>query len=289
MEKETTAIINSAAEYLQGFDIPNPRRESEILLGHLVGCERPDLYVDFERKLEAKVLNDFRSLLAKRVRREPLQYLIGEAQFMGLDFIVAPDVFIPRPETEILVEAILEKFTGELIIFDLGTGCGNIAIAIARSLPHSKVFASDISGQALRVAKQNVERHGMQGRVHLFGGDLFESLGHEKIDLIVSNPPYVASSQVCGLGPEVKYEPAIALDGGPDGLDYLKRIVEESPRYLKRGGLLALEVGFDQAHRMSEIIQGAKRFVDVEIIKDYNQIDRVIVAKLLVRRLWAGL
>lgn len=288
MGKEATAIINSAAEYLRGFDVPNPRRESEILLGHLVGCERLDLYVDFERKLEAKVLDDFRSLLAGRVRREPLQYLIEEAQFMGLDFIVAPDVFIPRPETEILVEAIVERCTGELTILDLGTGCGNIAIAIAKYLPHSKVLASDISGQALRVAKQNVGRHGMQGRVHLFGGDLFGPLGRGKIDLIVSNPPYIASGSLYEVGPEVKYEPSIALDGGPDGLDYLKRIVEESPRYLKRGGLLALEVGFDQAHQVSEIIQGTRRFVDVEIIKDYNQIDRVVIAKLL-RRLWAGL
>lgn len=280
MAKDTIAIINSATEYLQGFGVPSPRRNSEILLGRLVGCELLDLYVDFERKLEAKVLGDLRSLLARRVRGEPLQYLIGEAQFMGLDFIVTPDVFIPRPETEILVEAIVARCAGHLSILDLGTGCGNIAIAVARHLPHSQVLASDICDRALMVAKQNVARHRMQGRVHLFGGDLFKPVGHGKIDLIVSNPPYVASSSIYELGPEVKREPTIALDGGPDGLDYLKRIVEESPGYLKRGGLLALEVGFDQASRVSEIIQGTKRFVDLETIKDYNYINRVIIAKM---------
>lgn len=276
-------VLNRATQYLNGCGILNPRRESEILLCHGLGCEPKDLYVDFGWEFDSRSLDEFQRLLPRRGEGQPLQYLIGIAQFMGLDFLCSPGVFIPRPETEILVETVSERIpeykTSTCVIFDLGTGCGNIAVSIAKISSNALVFASDISQTALNIAMLNVRRHRIEKKVHLFRGDLFEPLKLKKVDLIISNPPYIRSNDLKDLPREVKYEPQDALDGGRNGLTHLKRIVEESPRYLRSGGYLALEVGDGQAHRVSKIIRRTKRFVDVKIIKDYNKIDRVIVAK----------
>lgn len=209
----------------------------------------------------------------------PLQYLMAEAQFMGLDFVVRPGVFIPRPETEILVEAALKKIATRPIVFDLGTGCGNIAVSIAKFLADVRVFASDVSSLALGVGTLNARRHGVDNRVRFLEGEFFRPLGREKVDFILSNPPYIGSDDLKDLPPEVRHEPRIALDGGRDGLQVLKRIVEECPCHLKEGGYLILEVGYGQAYRVSEIIRKTEQFLEPEVIKDYNQINRVIVAK----------
>ena len=283
--QETFEAINQATEYLKECGISNPRRESEILLGHILGCESLDLYLDFKRKVSSKKLDKFQRLLEERRGNLPLQYLIGRAQFMGLDFVLSPWVFIPRPETEILVEAVL-RMVGQgkiddqrLVIHDLGCGCGNIACSLAKFLRSVRVIASDISHQALSVAILNIRRYGMEKKVSVLRGDLFEPLGYEKMDLIVSNPPYIRSVDLRDLAPEVKYEPRIALDGGRDGLEILRRVISEGPKYLRSGGHLVVEIGFNQADRVNEIFRQRKQFVEIEHIKDYNEIERVIIAR----------
>lgn len=283
--QEIFETINQATEYLKKYDVTNARRESEILLSHILGCESLDLWLDFKRKVCSKKLDRFQRLLEERRRNLPLQYLIGEAQFMGLEFVLSPEVFIPRPETEILVEAVLgivgrlKLDDQRLVIHDLGCGCGNIACSLARNLCNVRVIASDISHQALSVAILNIKRHGVEKKVSVLRGDLFEPLGYKKIDLIVSNPPYIRSLDLLNLAPEVRCEPTVALDGGRDGLEILKRIISEGPKYLRSGGFLVVEVGFDQADRVNEIFRKTKQFVEIERIKDYNQFERVIVAR----------
>ena len=242
------------------------------------------------------------SMVSRREAREPIAYILGVKEFWSLPLAVSPDVLIPRPDTETLVEAVLEKISstfnvqrstsnvessaaGHLtpIIVDLGTGCGAIALALAIEVPHARIYAIDCSPGACRTARRNIEALGLTSRVRCVQGDLLEPLRTIDVgggcDLIVSNPPYIPSGACSALSPEVSvYEPVEAIDGGPDGLRYYRRIIEAAPAYLRDGGWLALEVGDDQAPAVMELIRKVEGFGPAEVRQDAAGRDRVVCA-----------
>ncbi len=237
--------------------LPNPRQEADLLVSHVAQLTRLQLYLDLGSAVSARVCQRVTALLAQRVQGIPIQYLLGTQEFWGLEFIVTPDVLIPRPETESLVEESIrladragEKTRGYTIL-DIGTGCGCIAVALSKAFPRARILATDISAKALAVARRNAKRLGVGERVGFLKGDLFQPLKKQsvdKVDMIVSNPPYVPSGELQTLAPEVKdHEPRIALDGGTDGLDLCRRILQEAPDYLARRGNLVMEIGYRQA------------------------------------------
>ncbi|MFH0763511.1 MAG: peptide chain release factor N(5)-glutamine methyltransferase [Candidatus Omnitrophota bacterium] len=212
----------------------------------------------------------------------PIQYIVGHAEFCGMDFLVDERVFIPRPETELLVETVTEIFysihSTQYAILDLCTGSGNIAIALTKTLPDCKIIASDISEEALALARKNSSRLGAGHNIEFVSSDLFNNI-KGRYDLIVSNPPYIAGFEFETLQKEVLKEPRLALDGGEDGLGFYRRIVQEAPRCLNSGGYLVFEIGFGQAGEVRKIIGRAGAFKVTGIKKDFNGIDRVVVAR----------
>jgi release factor glutamine methyltransferase len=264
-----------------------PRQEAELLVSYAAQLTRLQLYLDLECAVSARVYKRAKDLFIQRAQGIPLQYLLGSQEFWGLEFIVTPDVLIPRPETENLVEEAIglgNRF-GQInrrgTILDLGTGCGCIAVVLSKSLPHAKILATDISAKALAIARRNAERLGAGERITFLKGDLLEPLKKlcvGKVDMIVSNPPYVASGEIPTLAPEVKdHEPRIALDGGPDGLDLCKRILQEAPDYLSQGGILAMEIGHRQAGPLTEWILNQTFPWEVRFKHDLAGIERVAV------------
>lgn len=256
--------------------------EAELLFTELLNCDRASLYLNRDSILNKEKLFSVSSALKRRIKGEPIQYIIGKTEFMGLEFKVTLDVLIPRPETEILVEAAIKitRLIGEKVrILDLGTGSGCIAVSLAKLLPKAKVTATDISPEALKVALENARANNVD--IDFFQGDLFGTCNLTPItyDLIISNPPYIRSSEIKKLQPEVQYEPPIALDGGKEGLDFYKRIINDAPRYLKKKGFLILEIGFDQKDDLKKNLQNSGYFEIIEVIKDYNNLDRVIIAQ----------
>ena len=223
--------------------------------------------------------------MERRGTHYPLQYLTGHQEFWSLDLLVSPGVFIPRPDTEVLVEAVLEHNTSpNPIIVDLGTGCGNIAIALATEIPRARIYAVDISSDALKVARRNAQRHRVSDRIVFLEGDLFtplEPLGlHHKIDWVVSNPPYITDSQMDDLQPEVKkYEPPFSYRAPGGGLQIYERIVQESEGYLREGGHLAVEVGEGEHQKVAALLekQGGWKIVDTRA--DLGGIPRAVVAR----------
>ncbi len=266
--------------------------EAEVLLKSCLGLERQDIYLNPDRGLTRYELNLLEEAIEKRKDRLPLAYITGKKEFYSLGFRVTPDTFIPRPETEFIVDAVLEKlpitnYQLPITIVDLGTGCGNIAITLARYIPHSRIYATDISKKALEVAEENARKHRVEDRITFLEGDLFSPLENYylegKIDFLISNPPYVMRSEINSLMPEVaNYEPHIALDGGEDGLFFYGRIIEKAPLYLKPRGYLILELGIDQASQAKETVKKTLEFESIEVVKDYSQIERVIVARRAV-------
>lgn len=293
MEKGGTVaeILRWAAEFLALHQVTDPHIDAEVLLAHLLRCERKELLIHPERALSGGEMERFRRLVERRAGREPVQYITGEVEFRGLLFKVNREVLIPRPETEFLVEEAIhslgERDVGgegrDITVLDLCTGSGCIAISIARELPYSRVYAVDISEGALEAARENAERHGVEDRAIFLPGDLFEGtepLGLEgEIDLIISNPPYVSKKEMEKLQPEIKeYEPIQALYGGEDGLDFYRRIIDEAPFYLSHGGLLILEIGYGQSESVQKLLEEEGSFTEIEMKKDLAGIERVIKA-----------
>lgn len=214
----------------------------------------------------------------------PLQYIIGKEKFCGMDFIVNQDVFIPRPETEVLVHTVLDIIEGsrvkgqELRILDLCTGSGNIAISLTKSAPFCRIVASDMSEKALEVARENAINNGVARSISFIKSDLFEDIDG-KFDIIVSNPPYVAQYEFETLQKEVLKEPRLALDGGHDGLDFYRKIFREAPDYLENGGYCVVEIGFGQRGAIKKIVEDIKGFKIIDVKEDQYLIDRVIEAQ----------
>ncbi|MDD5196161.1 MAG: peptide chain release factor N(5)-glutamine methyltransferase [Candidatus Omnitrophica bacterium] len=253
--------------------------ETELLFTRVLGCDRMALYLNKDRRLNRDEVNFISSALKRRIKSEPIQYILGKTEFMGLEFKVNEAVLIPRPETEILVATAIEYAKREKFgrILDLGTGSGCIAVSLAKYSTDLEIDASDISGRALETAGENASAHGVG--INLIRSDLFSALGYKEYAMIVSNPPYIMSAEIGKLQPELNYEPALALDGGADGLDFYRRIIREAPDYLKNSGWLLLEIGFGQKPGIEKIFLGSGRFEIAGIIKDYNNLDRVVVAR----------
>lgn len=299
-------VLSWAEDYLAQYDVPDAKAEAEYLLAHALDCKRSGLYLNFNQAVDSYELQRFVGFVERRIKREPSQYIIGEQEFWGLAFKVTPDVLIPRPETELLVEETLRIARGmwdvgcgkasskdiftpptshplPRIILDLCTGSGCIAASLAKEIPKCKVYATDVSEKALSVARENAERHGVADKIHFLQGNLFEpfkAMGI-KFDMIVSNPPYISKRVLHELQPEVKdYEPRTALYGGEDGLDFYRRIISGSPAYLSAGGYLMLEMGYGQAEEIKELMEQNKAFEHIVIKKDLAGIERIIKAQI---------
>jgi len=279
-------VIQRSTEFLKNKGVDSPRLQTELLLAHLLNLPRMQLYLNFERKLSQTELDSFRELIKRRSQREPLQHIVGSTSFCGLELAVNRDVLIPRPETELLAEQgwnFLKQLSAPSsrpsTALDLGTGSGCLAIALAVHCPEAKIFATDISPEALDLARQNAARHNVLERLEFLLGDAFTAFtSPEAFDLIISNPPYIPSSEIPSLQVEVRdYDPRQALDGGPDGLVFYRRIAAETARFLQPGGKIMLEFGDGQAPSIREIFESQKWIVEA-IIEDYNQRPRIIIA-----------
>ncbi len=255
--------------------------EAELVFTHLFSCDKATLWQKRSTHLNKKDSAWVASVLRRRSAGEPLQYILGQTEFMGFSFKVNANVLIPRPETEILVEEALKLCAGKVDILEIGTGSGCIAVSLAKFLPSARITALDISWKALEIARDNAFRHALAERIIFLHSDLFshKALSVSEFDLIIANPPYVAGREIDSLQPEISFEPRQALDGGIDGLDFYRRIAKNAGAHLKAGGILMLEIGFAQAQAVERILESTKRLRVVKVIKDYNKIKRVVVAQ----------
>ena len=280
-------LLNWVTEYLGTKGIDSPRLSAELLLSHILAKKRIELYTQFDRTVTEDQLSRLHNLVKRAGQHEPVAYLVGKTEFYSLELNVTPDCMIPRPETELLVERAIELLrtsSGTQLVCDLCTGSGCIAIAIAKNCPSARIIASDISDDALKVAAQNVQKHLLDERVALLCGNLFEPLtarlGGDRLDLIACNPPYVSAAEYEALDRTVKdYEPRLALWAGADGLDILRRVIEEAGGFLKPGGALMLEIGFSQGRAIKELLEQTGTFAEIRFDKDFQNHDRIAIAK----------
>ena len=301
-------LLNWITEYLTDKGVDSPRLSAELLLSHVLGMKRIELYTQFDKPVAKQQLDQLHDPVKRAGQHEPIAYLVGKTEFYSLEMNVTPDCMIPRPETELLAERAIEFLrtrpvrnsamrkmpqreelsngarTGSQFICDLCTGCGCIAVAIAKNAPFARIIATDISDAALRVAAQNIEKYQLKDRIELLQGDLFEpivpQLDVDKFDLIVCNPPYVSSAEFEKQDKSVKdYEPRVALLAGEDGLDIYRRISEKVDQFLKLNGALMLEIGYTQGHVVKELLEQTGIFAEIRIEKDFHGNDRVVTAK----------
>ncbi|MGQ0813662.1 MAG: peptide chain release factor N(5)-glutamine methyltransferase [Gemmatimonadota bacterium] len=272
-------LAQKATQLLAERGIDNARLEAELLLAHVLGIKRLDLYLQFDRPLTETQLEEFRRLVRRRLKREPLQYITGRAQFRELELKVDRHVLIPRPETEVLVGVVLDYIDGRPVrVLEVGVGSGAIALSIAKEARNASVVATDISGAAAEVAALNARDNGLVLDIRI--GSLFDPLAAlERFDVIVSNPPYVADHERDSLQPEVKdWEPASALFAGDDGLGVFRALVSQSPSHMVAAGLLALEVGSSQAQQVAQLIDKTEKFEAVSVTRDLSGRDRIVSA-----------
>lgn len=280
------ALLESS-QSLRKAGVPEARREAASLLSHIVHKDRTFLLSHAEHQLTPEEFKTFRDGVERRANGEPLQYITGRQDFYGREFFVSPAVLIPRPETELLVESALELIGDSVTpasICDIGTGSGCIAITLLCERPNARCLAVDISPQALEIAKQNAINLGADNRLVLLLSNCFESLpeGSTPFDLVVSNPPYVSADAVASLQREVKdHEPMVALSPGPDGLLIVRRIIEEAPQFITRGGHLLLEIGFDQGEAIHDLIDPSIWDL-VKIRPDLQGIPRVVILQKVI-------
>jgi len=297
------AALREGIKRLRAANVPSHTLAAELLLMHALGRDRTWLYTHPEALLDMAAAEKYFALVSRRASGEPTQYLTGKQEFWGLEFEVTPAVLIPRPETEHVVEVALERLgmrgikinlqtrepSPALRIADVGTGSGCLAVALAHELPHAEIFATDISAEALAVAKQNTARHGLANRVHFLNTNLLEAVLHESritshesllFDLIVSNPPYVARNAADQLPQEVRdHEPNVALFPGPTGVEIYARLIEQAGSLLRPGGFLVLELGFDSADHVRRIFAAEPGWTNVSLTNDLAGIPRVIAAE----------
>ncbi len=264
-------------------NIPDAGIEAQVLLRNTLGIDRATFHASPDRELSDEDAEAFGRTVERRLGGEPLSYITGHREFYGLDFVVTPDVLVPRQETEFLVEAVLSyaRSRGEdaLTIADIGTGSGCIAVALGIHLPNATVYATDVSGEALRVAGENVRKHGLEGRVRLQNGDLFEALDGP-VDVVVSNPPYLSDDEAVYLPSDVRREPSVALVARQDGMDVLSRLIVGAREYVKPGGLLALEI---DPRRLDAVERLVGRFFpdgEIGVVRDHARLDRVVAVRV---------
>jgi release factor glutamine methyltransferase len=273
-------ILHWTTDYFDRKGIDAPRLTAELLLAHALGCDRVRLYIDFDRPLDKGELARFRGLVERRAAGEPTHYILGAREFYGRPFKVDPRVLIPRPETELLVEQALQRLAPDATgpVLELCTGSGCIGLTLAAERPQLRVEATDVSAEALEVAADNARALGLEERVALLRGDLFAPVAGRRYAMIVSNPPYVARGAIAGLSAEVRREPQLALDGGVDGLDVIRRIVAEAPGALQPGGWLLLEIGEEQGPRLLALFASAG-LQEGTIHRDLAGLDRIALAR----------
>lgn len=277
-------VIKKSTDFLAGKGVESPRLQAELLLAQVLGVPRMNLYLQFERVLAVEETDALRELVRRRGRREPLQHIVGSTSFCGLELAVNRHVLVPRPETELLAELgwqFLAALKSEhATALDLGTGSGCLAVALAVHCPAARVWASDVSADALAVARTNAARQNVTDRIHFCQGDGLRALPPgTRFDLIASNPPYIPTAEIAALEPEVRdYDPRPALDGGGDGLDFHRRIAAEAAAFLKPGGRLMLEFGDGQSGALREILEIQKWIVEA-VRADYSQRPRILVAR----------
>ena len=274
------AIQEAAGQLLEG-GVNEPRTDAALLLSHTIGCDRAFLIAHDDQRLSSEQSQTFAAFIARRAAGEPLQYITGHQEFFKLDFLVTPDVLIPRPETELIVEAALELLpeTSDFTFADVGTGSGCIAISILRERPHAHAAAIDESEAALQLAQQNASRHEVIDRMRLEKADLFPRTPRPEVfDLIVSNPPYIPDGELNSLQREVQREPRQALAGGPDGLDVIRRLTVEAPTRLRSDGYLIFEFGINQDQAIAEMVLETVWEL-IEIRPDLQKIPRMIILR----------
>jgi len=282
--------LQSATQTLLRTKIDDASVEAELLLGHILKMSRTQLYTEPERVLTSAETKHLRRLVRCRLDHEPTAYILGHCEFYGIDFCIDPHIFIPRPETELLVEKAVELAhrishpEKQITIADVGTGCGAIAISLALALPQAKIYATDISASALQVAGMNCQRHTVNSQVELLQGNLLEPLPRP-VDMIVANLPYIKDCEFKDLSPEIrKFEPTIALAGGEDGLDKIQQILEQMPGKLNDEACFLLEIGQGQGEMVTSLIKSYSPQASIELIPDLGGIERVV--KVI---LWEGM
>lgn len=278
-------ILKWTEGYFQQAGLESPRLDAEVLLSHVLKKERIFLYVHFDQPMEAAELAAYKECIRRRVQRQPVAYITGHKEFMGLDFKVTPATLIPRPDTEILVEAVLQRLKAGAgadgsRIADIGTGSGAICLSLLNYLPQLRGIAVDISAEALAVAEENARALGLEERLELQQGDMLAPLQEAGVELaaIVSNPPYIPRGDIAGLEPDVRdFEPSGALDGGEDGLDFYRRLLSYGAALLLPEGFLAMETGIHQAQQLKLLAEKLPQWGRCEIIRDLAGIERVVV------------
>jgi release factor glutamine methyltransferase len=272
-------VLREASQMLEHVGVPEARREAGSLLSFVIGKDRTFLISHAEDVLNDDLVDQYRGVVERRAAGEPLQYITGVQDFFGREFRVTPDVLIPRPETELLVEAVLELDRAASLICDVGTGSGCIAITLLCELNNARAIGLDKSPAALEVAKFNAEKLSVADRAEFVVSDCFDSLEPREFDLIVSNPPYVSAGVLAGLQREVRdHEPLVALSPGPDGLSIIRRLIQEAPAFLKQHGHLIMEIGFDQGEAVQQLID-ANVWELLEVRPDLQCIPRIVVLR----------
>jgi len=275
-------VLDWTVKHLKQNGSPSPRLDAEVLLAHARRCPRIKLYTDFDQPMTDAQRAIMRDLVKRRAQSEPVAYLIGEREFYSLTFQLTRDVLIPRPDTEVLVMELIERarnFPSPKIL-DLGTGSGCIAVTAAVNLPQAAVTVVDVSPAALEVARSNAMRHKVDSRMEFFEGDLFGPVSDgSRFDFIVSNPPYIPSGELAELQVDVrKHEPQLALDGGPDGLDIIRRIVADLPRFLTESGTFLVEIDPPQSAAVQTMLSETGHFEKISTVKDLAGEQRVVIA-----------
>jgi release factor glutamine methyltransferase len=276
--------IQKSAEFLGKKGIEPPRLQAELLLAHLLKLPRMKLYLNFERVLTPAETDALRDFVKRRGQREPLQHIIGSTSFCGFEITVNRHALVPRPETELLAEAgwdfLVTRHSSLVTALDFGTGTGCIAIALAAKCPGAKITATDVSAEALVLAKENAARNNVAERIELLQSDGFAALSKgERFDLIISNPPYIPSAEITTLQPEVRdFDPRAALDGGADGLDFYRKLAAEAKPFLKPDGEIILEFGDGQAEAVKNVFEVQKWIVEA-VKEDYSHRARILVAR----------
>ena len=284
----TSDLIKWAETELRNSGIESARKEAEILFMDSFNMSREDIFMIENFEPLTDCVSRFRNYVGVRASRYPLQYLLRHTEFMGLRFELEEGVFIPRPETELLVEKTLEYINlgssaaSTVNILDIGTGCGNIAISLAKNTSDCKIVASDISKKSLRVAERNARSHGVYNNITFIESNLFDRFPrslYKYFDIIISNGPYIRRTDLGRLQPEVLYEDSPALDGGDDGLCFYRLALDQGVNYLKEGGIFVFEIGYDESEGITGCIKNDSRFSDISFYKDYNGYDRIIIIK----------
>ncbi len=273
-------VLSWTKQYFADKGVEQARLDAEVLLSHVLGMDRLHLYVRFDQPLLPEELAAFRAMVLRRAAREPVAYILGCKEFMGLEFFVSPDVLVPRPDTELLVEACETRLQEmlEASILEIGPGSGAVVISLLKRQPQWQAAAVELSPQAAAIVRKNAKRHEVETRLQLYEGDLFAPVAGRQFDAVVSNPPYIPEVDLEGLQPEVHREPRMALAGGVDGLDFYRRLVQEGGGYVRPGGWLLLEVGIGQAKEVAQLGMRSGWQVDA-ILPDYAGIERVVALR----------